>query len=126
MMVFRSMAGVSIAPECNMVRKRCFSVFLLKIVLGFDYAISEGYQPIATLKCHFAGLVEGIFHYAKRQPSDCEPFDDAGLTAQDGIVVSGVDVGQSARHRIEFGNKCSGEAAAILAVAAGIAIHSPD
>ena len=40
--------------------------------------------------------------------------------------MSGIDVGQDARGGIILGDKCSGEAAAVLAVAAGVAIHAAD
>ena len=60
------------------------------------------------------------------KPPVPETFDDARLTTQYGIVVSSVDIGQSTRCRVEFGNKCGGKAAAILAVAAGITIHPAD
>ena len=43
---------------------------------------------------------------------------------EDRRVVAGVDVFQCVRGGIVFGNECGGEAAAVLAVAAGVVVHA--
>ena len=55
---------------------------------------------------------------------DRKSLNSTCMASQDGRVVSGVDVDQVARCGIVFGDECGGEPASILAVAAGVLIHT--
>ena len=101
-----------------------FPVLFAVFVFRLGDAIGEDDQPIAALQRDLSRFVDSVLLDAERNAARWPALDGSCLAAQDGRVVSGVDVGQAARCRAVLGDECGGEPAAILAIAAGLVVHA--
>src|SRR5579872_1369619 len=86
------------------------SKFFLARILGFHYSVGKDDQPIARRKRDLCRLILHVGHDPERQAANIEAFDLSAGTAQDGVIMSRIDVIDRAVGRVVFRKKGGREA----------------
>jgi hypothetical protein len=108
------------------IQKARFAELISLIVEGFDDAVGENDQRIALLERDFTDFIVRFRLDAERHAAAVEAIHATGDAEQDRSVMAGVYVAKRASLRIEFGQKCGGEAASFGTVSARILIELGD
>ena len=118
------MLRVQIGEAADDIEPAIVGKFFASGVEGFDDAIGEKDERVAGLQGDFGGRESRFGRDAEWERCGFEPFRRSVWSADDGRVVAGVDVGESARGGIVLGEDGGGEALTAEAVRSSVVIEA--
>src|ERR1022692_2835973 len=102
--------------RADSTQKPLFTVFLLAEVFCFHQSVGEDDEPIAGCERYCRRFILRFGLNADGQSADVETFNRSVAAAQDGSVVTGIDVMEDPPGRVVLREKSCGEAQSTLAV----------